>query len=262
MPIRAAFDQGQPPTIAFVNQATVSLGVDMSKLVAACQRFTTELFAPIWGTPATLVEADAPHPGMWTMVFLDDADAAGALGYHDLTVDKLPISKVFVKTTLQAGEVVSVTACHELCEMLVDPAINLWAQKPNGRMWAYEMCDAVEEENFDLDGVLMSDFVTPAYFEGFREAGSARFDYLKKVNRPNQLLHGGYSIISVGGQIRNIYGSLEKAERFAREDRRLHRSNYRKPLRSETDDSPDGPTMSDDQIDSIVEQETADATRE
>jgi hypothetical protein len=90
------------------------------------QRFLDECFVPIWGTPAKLVKATKPSSGAWTIVFLDDADTEEALGYHDLTKDGLPLSKVFVKTTLEAGDKVSVTACHELAEMMVDPAINLW----------------------------------------------------------------------------------------------------------------------------------------
>jgi len=43
-----------------------------------------------------------PAAGSWWLVFLDNSDQAGALAYHDLTNDGLPISKVFVKT-LQGG---------------------------------------------------------------------------------------------------------------------------------------------------------------
>ena len=67
-------------------------------------------------------------------MFLDSVDVQGALGYHDLTPDGLPLSKVFVKTTLNGGQKVSVTACHELAEMLVEPAINLCATGPKGRL--------------------------------------------------------------------------------------------------------------------------------
>ena len=37
--MRAAFDQGQVPTIACINKSTVSLGVDLEALVAALQKF-------------------------------------------------------------------------------------------------------------------------------------------------------------------------------------------------------------------------------
>lgn len=226
--VRAAFDQGQIPTIACINKATVSLGVDFNKLVPALQKFVDQSFAPIWGTHATLVKATTFQPGAWAIVFLDSADVQGALGYHDLTPDGLPLSKVFVKTTLADHQKVSVTACHELAEMLVDPAINLWAEDSRGTMYAYEMADAVEEAEFAIDGIAMSDFVYPAYFEAFRKARSTQFDYLRKVSRPFQILGGGYSIISKGGKVSQIFGSKAKRKRFRQEDRRGHRSQYRR----------------------------------
>jgi hypothetical protein len=226
--IMAAFNQGAVPTITCVNQATVDLGVDFGKLVSALQKYLDDYFVPIWGTPAKITKASAPQPGTWTMVFLDDADQAGALGYHELDLNGLPLSKIFVKTTLEAGDKVSVTAAHELAEMMIDPAINLWSEAPKGVLYAYEMCDAVEEEEFLIDGIAMSDFVYPAYFESFRAPNSAQFDYLKKVSQPFQILKGGYSIVQKGGESSQIFGSAEKKRRFAKEDRRLHRSEYRK----------------------------------
>jgi len=226
--IMAAFDHGQVPKIACVNKATVDLGVDFDRLIPALQKFLDEHFVPVWGTPATLVKATKPLAGAWSIVFLDDADAANALGYHDLTKNGLPLSKIFVKTTLADGQKVSVTACHELAEMMVDPAINLWADGPNASLYAYEMCDAVEEDEFVIDGIAMSDFVYPAYFELFRKAKSAQFDCLDLLTRPFELRKGGYSLVRKGDKITQIFGSKAKERRFDREDRRLHRSEYRK----------------------------------
>src|SRR5439155_15868772 len=225
--IAAAFDHGQVPTIACFNQATASLGVSFDRLIAALQTFVDDYFVPVWGTPAKLLKTTTFRKGAWAMAFLDDADVAHALGYHDLTPDGLPLSKVFVKTTLAAEQKVSVTACHELAEMLVDPAINLASTGPGNVFYAYETADAVEEEEFLIDRIPMSDFVYPAWFEGFRKAGSAQFDYLKKVRRPFQILPGGYMPVFKNGRWTQIFGSRAKARRFARENRRGHRSTFR-----------------------------------
>jgi hypothetical protein len=40
---------------------------------------------------------ELPAPDSWWLVFLDNSDQAGALAYHDLTNEGLPLSKVFVK---------------------------------------------------------------------------------------------------------------------------------------------------------------------
>ena len=225
--VMAAFDHGQIPTIACINNATVPLGVNFKALVAALQKFVDSSFAPVWGTPAKLVRSDKFIAGAWAIVFLDNADVQDALGYHDLTPDGLPLSKVFVQTTLQVGQKVSVTASHELAEMLVDPAINLCATGPKGLIYAYETADAVEEEEFAIDGVAMSDFVYPAWFEGFRKADSTQFDSLKKVKKPFEILKGGYMSVFKNGQWTQIFGSPAKEKRFRREDRRGHRSEYR-----------------------------------
>jgi hypothetical protein len=228
--IRAAFDRGQVPTIACINAAKTPLGVDLGALVRALQKFVNDCFAPVWGIPAKLVVSSKPIKGAWALVFLDDADAPGALGYHDLTPDGLPLSKVFVKTTLGAGEKVSVTASHELAEMLLDPAINLWSDGPKNTLYAYEACDAVEEVTFNIDGIAMSDFVYPSFFEVFRKPNSTQFDFRKKLSRPFQILSGGYSLVRKGTTVKQIFGSKRKAKRFRREDRRLHRTEYRKAL--------------------------------
>jgi len=225
--VMAAFDRGQLPTIACINNATVALGVDFQGLVASLQKYVDAYFAPVWGTPAKLVRADDFVADAWAMVFLDKADVQDALGYHDLTPDGLPLSKVFVQTTLQAGQKVSVTASHELAEMLVDPAINLCATGPKQLIYAYETADAVEEEEFSIAGIAMSDFVYPAWFEGFRKAGSTQFDQLNKVKKPFEILKGGYMSVFKNGQWTQIFGSPAKEKRFRREDRRGHRSEYR-----------------------------------
>jgi len=229
--IAAAFDHGQVPTIACFNKATASLGVgvgvDFERLIGALQTFVDEYFVPVWGTPAKLVRTRTFRKGAWAIAFLDRADVANALGYHDLTPDGLPFAKVFVKSTLAVGQKVSVTACHELAEMLVDPAINLCATGPNNLIYAYETADAVEETEFSIDGIPMSDFVYPAWFEGFRKPGSAQFDYAKRVSRPFQILPGGYMIVFKKGRWTQVFGSPAKARRFRQEDRRGHRSTYR-----------------------------------
>ena len=228
-PTFGAFNQGGIPTVACFNKAKTPLGVDFDTLIAAMQAFVDRLVAPVWGTPATLIKSKGFVKGAWAMVFLDDADQPGALAYHDLTPEGLPQSKVFVKTTLENHDLVSVSASHELVEMLVDPAINLMTTGPDPRtIYAYESADPVEALSFRVSGIPMTDFVYPAYFEDFHKPGSVPFDHLKKVKRPFQILAGGYQIIFKNGKWSEVFGSKAKQKAFAREDRRGHRSDERK----------------------------------
>ena len=224
-----AFNQGVVPSIACFNQATTPLGEDLDKLISAMQTYVDDFVAPVWGTPAKLVKSTGFLPGNWAMVFLDNADQKGALAYHDLTPDGLPIAKVFVKTTLDNNDLVSVSASHELVEMLVDPAINMMTTGPDAKtMYAYESADPVEELNFEVGGIPMSDFVYPAYFEAFRQPGSVQFDEMKQVAKPFQILSGGYQIVFKSGKYSQVFGSASKKKRFDKEDRRGHRSESRK----------------------------------
>ena len=224
-----AFNQGDVPAIACFNQATIPLGVDFDDLIAAMQAFVDDHVVPVWGTPAKLVKSDDFIAGKWAMVFLDDADEPGALAYHDLTPDGLPLAKVFVKTTLANHDLVSVSASHELVEMLVDPAINLMTTGPDPKLvYAYESADPVEALSFLVNGIAMTDFVYPAYFEAFHKPGSVQFDRLKKIGKPFQILSGGYQIIFENGKWTQIFGSESKKKRFAKEDRRGHRGEQRK----------------------------------
>ncbi|WP_187435480.1 hypothetical protein [Bradyrhizobium cytisi] len=226
----AAFNQGRFPTIAFVNKATTPLGVNLDKLVTALQKQLDEHFVPIWGYPAKLYVTGKPKGDEWQIVFLEDADAANALGYHDITKDGQPISKVFVKTTLAAGEKISTTASHELLEMMIDPGAQLWAQNVDGKLYAYEMCDAVESEEYEIDGIAVSDFVHPSFFESWHLPRAVQFDHLKKVTKPFDTLPNGYQIVNDGKSVHEVFGSETKKQDFQREIRAQHRSEYRKQL--------------------------------
>ncbi len=177
--------------IAFINQSTVVKDDEVVKVVAALQRQVTEHYYPAWGVDAKLVVGDGV--GMWKIVILDNSDQAGALGYHDLTEEGLPIGKVFAKTDVDDGVPWSKTVSHELLEMLGDPGINLVVYREElNQLWAYENCDACEEIMYSIDGVVVSDFVFPAWFEDFWDVGQTRFDYCGNIDRPFKLLTGGY----------------------------------------------------------------------
>ena len=230
-PKMTALSPGIVPNVACINSASVPLEVDFDGLVATLQKFAETILFPVWGASAQVFKSERFVPGAWAMVFLDDANDQNTLGYHDLTPDGLPLSKIFVESTLKVAQKVSVTACHELAEMLIDPATNLVStastNRPTKTFYAYEICDAVEEEEFEVDGIPMCDFVYPSWFESFHRPGSTQFDYLKKIGRPFEILPGGYMPVFRRGKWTQIFGSKAKEKRFRREDRRGHRSTYR-----------------------------------
>ena len=52
--------------------------------------------------------------------------------------------------------------------MFVDPNCNLWASDGKTRNYSFEVCDPVEAPTYDVDGVSVSNFVTPAWFDPTR----------------------------------------------------------------------------------------------
>jgi hypothetical protein len=151
----------------------------------------------IWGvdnaTMTFVPKPEKPAAGTWWVVFLDNSDQAGALAYHDLTNEGLPLSKIFVQTILEAGESVSVGASHELVEMAVDPWLNSAYQDPNGIFWAGEVADPVEDDSYayTIGAVLVTDFVTPNWFA--HEYSTTKFDFKAHANKAFEVLTGGYA---------------------------------------------------------------------
>jgi hypothetical protein len=192
------------------NFATAFADTDLQPLASALSIQVNRDFLPAWGVQAKLwftQTGQHPHPDHWVLGLYDDADQAGALGYHDVTPAGQPLGKIFVKTTLADGGLVSVTASHELLEMLGDPNINLAAERDDAsgapsKFYAYEVADACESDSDGYDIILpagwvgagkvihVSDFVLPSWFESFRTDGP--FDFMDKIHSPFQLLSGGY----------------------------------------------------------------------
>jgi hypothetical protein len=212
--------------VAVINASTVLSDEQVDNAVPALQRQVHEHFAPIWGIDAdlTFVQKGAePASKSWWLSVLDNSDQAGALGYHDLTPQGMPLGKVFAGTDLQYGMQWTVTASHELLEMLADPDINLTAfnqtSETAGTLYAYEVCAACEDDSlgYDIDGTLVSDFVYPTWFEFFWTEGATQFDYQNKITRPLELLKGGYIgafDIASGGGWHQITADLEQGAAY------------------------------------------------
>jgi ribosomal protein L30/L7E len=191
----------QPIQIAVINASTVLTDSQVQSVVPDLQQQVTRDFYPAWGVDAHLVfipQGTNPPAGSWWLSILDDSDQAGALGYHDVTNEGLPLGKIFAGTDLKYGSEWTVTASHELLEMLGDPNINLtvFIQKDEsaGRLYAYEVCDACEADNlaYKIGNTLVSDFVFPSWFEDFRAPNSTQFDHGRHIHAPLKLAAGGY----------------------------------------------------------------------
>jgi hypothetical protein len=184
--------------VAIVNASSVCTDEEVATITAALQRQVDHDFRPTWGIAAELTavpKGTPPAADAWVLAILDDPDQANALGYHDLTPELLPQGKVFAKADQKFDAAVSVTTSHELLEMLGDPFVNTSALDPQtGRLCAYESSDAVEADDlgYEIDGVLVSDFVLPQYFDPLHAGKGQPLSFKGNVTEPFSLAAGGY----------------------------------------------------------------------
>lgn len=183
--------------IAIINESSAISDDEVQRYVPALQKQWTNDLKPIWGlddaTFAFAPKGEPPSPNALWVVFLDDPGQADQLAYHDLTNDGLPIAKVLVKKILADNASVSAGASHEICEMAVDPWLNRCHQDPQAAFWAGEVCDPVQNDRYGytIDGILMSDFVTPTWFAHRNATG--KMDFGEHVQAQFEILPGGYA---------------------------------------------------------------------
>ncbi len=223
------------PVFALINKATVPLGCDLNALANALNIQLSQHYAPAYGLPgppATVIAATTLTKGMWPVWFFDTADVAGALAYHDLA-NGAPECRVFAKTTIANGSTVSCDTSHEVLETVFDQWCAYATQLADGRFISNENCDSVEEATYKINGIEVSNFVLPKYFDPQAKSADGPFDYLGLLKKPAPaMLPGGYNSVFKSGRWSQIYGSVAKAKRFAKEDRRGHRTELRKRKRA------------------------------
>jgi len=194
--------------ISVVNHTSTTISdEEVQAVVRAINRQLQEDFRASWGIDATLrlegrsgLQPDrqvaASMRGDAVIYLWDQADVPGAIGYHDLNNRGIAFGFVFTEISAQLGEPWSVTLSHEALELVGDPDVNRLVMGPHPAdpsrdvfFW-YEMCDAVQAETYEIDGVAVSNFLLPLYFTVEAEA-DGRNDFLGR-------LHDGQSLQSFG----------------------------------------------------------------
>jgi hypothetical protein len=187
--------------VAVMNESTMVSDEEVTAVMAALQTQVHRDFAPAWGIGAELnfiaKHAEAP-PGSWRLVIEDKSRYPGWVCYHTLTDEGLPEVRVAVRDAKQAGWEWTMSASHDLLEMLANPRLNLTifdsADGRKGRLYIREICDPVSSARFayQIDGTTVSNFVYPAWFESFRKPGSTQFDHRGHLNAPFEVAPGSY----------------------------------------------------------------------
>ena len=162
--------------------------------IRAVNRQVREDFAPYWGFGGELRLEGKTGRGRGS---IDPADMRGdailylrnevrvsdTAGFHDKWFCGIPYCVVYRELSDLLKEAWTVTLSHETLELIGDAEANLLVQGPHPKHpsrkvfhW-FEMCDAVQDENYAIDGIGVSNFVLPLYFTASAEHGG-RNDFL------------------------------------------------------------------------------------
>lgn len=210
----------------------------VSTMVSAVNAQLQKHVCPAWGlNPWQCIyysKAKDVPAGAYRIWLLDDADQAGALGYHDQDPNGVPYGRVFVDTTISYGgsdfngaNSVSVVLSHEACEIVGDPEINCWRQRLGYdiSLVCQELCDPVQEQAYPImvnkDKVYVSNFVLPPWFDYAPVKGS-KFDYLGKLKAPFSMSLGGYMIVIENGAYKNVFGSQQTEGKIIKNAAKQH----------------------------------------
>ena len=204
------------------NIALVSLTSNISpsaflQVAAALQKQVTRDFMPAWGLPATVNPftdiASVPSDYHVVVLFDDSAELAEQLepgigpaaaarlvdlfdrdllaGVHLNEFTRQPFALV------EASGAWTVTLSHEVLEMIADPfgnrliAAALRGDPARRVNYLVEVCDPCLSTFYPVNGVPVSDFYTPQYFDPVCTEGT-RYSFTGEIERPLQILEGGY----------------------------------------------------------------------
>lgn len=160
--------------------------------------------ATYWGgnyvVSSELIATTPLAPGEIACLLVDSLpNAPGAVAYHDVNGDEVPIvllARTQCNSLTTGSSSVSMGLSHELLEAAGDPYVNAWRDDGHGREYAQELCDAVQEQGYTIDGITVSNFVFPPFFA----PGSAGpFDMLGTVTQALQTTGGAYQLVRTAG---------------------------------------------------------------
>jgi hypothetical protein len=182
-------------SVALVSEVKGHDPGDVARVTAALQRQAIRDFRKWWKVEATVDSfptlEDVPV-GYWPILVQTDIDTPGAAGVH-LDKDGQPFALVAMSNSW------SLTASHELLEMLADPFGNrlIPGHSPKagqGRVeFLVEVCDPSEAAQFGytVNDILVSDFLTPHFYDPVKSA-SIQYSFTGAIKAPRTILKGGY----------------------------------------------------------------------
>jgi hypothetical protein len=173
-------------------QVSIDAGV-LTRVGAALNRQVHEHFGPAWHLEATVspfLDWNAVPPDYARLIVVDHLDST-ALGVH-ADKDGKPYALVGGHGNWP------LVASHECLEMLADPTGKQIRRGPSPKQDGrtveilVEVCDPCQGSrwSYEIDGIPVSDFCTPAYYDG----GAGPWSHCGHVKAAHEVLKDGYLI--------------------------------------------------------------------
>jgi hypothetical protein len=181
--------------VALVSETNKIPFGELARVSAAIQKQIVRDVAPIWNVQATIDAfeklEDVPI-GYWSIIIKENIGAAHLSGLHlDQNGQPYALVNYNASWSLQASR---------LCiEMLIDPFGNrlVAGQSPNNQqgrvLFLVKPCSPCQAAAYAYtsNGVLVSDFHTPNYFDPIGSKG-VRYSFTGAITEPKEVLPNGY----------------------------------------------------------------------
>lgn len=188
-----------PETIVLIDKTGSVPADQLAKAAAAINTQISRDVVRFWSVAAgvqAVHDGDPVPVGAWP-VSIVPVLSPGEGGFH-LDRHGQPYAEVATSDW-------TVAASHEIIEMLVDPvgnrlkpsrdlrvnngALETWG--PLTLRYLVEACDPCESRTYQIDGIAVSDFLTPHYYDPHQQPNVA-YSFTGALTGPRTLLPGGY----------------------------------------------------------------------
>lgn len=133
-------------------------------------------------------------------------EASNALAYHTVDEKGNPVLRLGVSTILSNGGTltkgansISCACGHEILETIADKYCSQWNDWDGTKKVAYEVCDPVEDQSYEINRIAVPNFVTLEWFD-IDVGQSVIFDKLGSLIKPRSITDGGYVAFDDGTQ--------------------------------------------------------------
>lgn len=174
----------------------------MADVVAALNVQVTQHLPRYWSTAPDAIVRMVTEPqriprGVWPVMLVDHLKYDEG-GFHYLSHNQ-PAAKVLLT---QSSNDWSISASHEVLEMLVDPSGNRLQLAPGIKLnggaieedgadcqYLLEICDPCEAVHYMVGEVKVADFATPDFYEPLQ---GGPYSFTGSIKVPRRILPGGY----------------------------------------------------------------------